>query len=97
MFVFLSRQQLTTNGAKLVQCEDGGRRGVDVSLFTRERKKREILSPPPQATRNAGAFAATVSLGAFSADSPCQLDVLGHDGHPLGVDSAQVGVLEQAD
>ncbi|CAB1334814.1 unnamed protein product [Coregonus sp. 'balchen'] len=25
------------------------------------------------------------------------MDVLGHDGHPLGVDGAQVGVLEQAD
>ena len=36
-------------------------------------------------------------LSTLSTDSPCQLDVLGHDGHPLGVDSAQVGVLEQAD
>jgi hypothetical protein len=28
-------------------------------------------------------------------DPPGQLDVLGHDGDPLGVDGAQVGVLEQ--
>jgi len=35
-------------------------------------------------------------LSAFSADSSRQLDVLGHDGHALGVDCAQVGVLEKA-
>ena len=34
-------------------------------------------------------------LGALSADTAGQLDVLGHDGHTLGVDRAQVGVLEQ--
>ena len=36
-------------------------------------------------------------LGALSADAAGQLDVLGHDGHALGVDGAQVGVLEEAD
>ena len=35
-------------------------------------------------------------LGALSSDSASQLDVLGHDGHTLGVDGAQVGVLEQS-
>ena len=34
-------------------------------------------------------------LRALAADTAGQLDVLGHDGHTLGVDSAQVGVLEQ--
>ena len=34
-------------------------------------------------------------LGTLSADSAGQLHVLGHDGHTLGVDGAQVGVLEQ--
>ncbi|KAA8578695.1 hypothetical protein FQN60_010562 [Etheostoma spectabile] len=37
------------------------------------------------------------SLSPLSADAPGQLDVFGHDGDPLGVDGAQVGVLEQAD
>ena len=37
------------------------------------------------------------SLCTLSADTTGQLDVLGHDGHPLGVDGAQVGVLEQTD
>ena len=37
------------------------------------------------------------SLSSLSADPPGELDVLRHDGHPLGVDGAQVGVLEQAD
>ena len=36
-------------------------------------------------------------LGALPSDSAGQLDVLWHDGDTLGVDSAQVGVLEQAD
>ena len=34
-------------------------------------------------------------LGALSSDPPGQLDVLGHDGDPLGVDGTQVGVLEE--
>merc|ERR1719422_317275 len=37
------------------------------------------------------------ALGPLSADPPGELDVLGHDGDPLGVDGAQVGVLEEAD
>ena len=35
--------------------------------------------------------------GPLPADAAGQLDVLGHDGHALGVDRAQVGVLEEAD
>lgn len=35
--------------------------------------------------------------GPLSADASRQLDVFRHDGHSLGVDSAQIGVLEQAD
>ena len=34
-------------------------------------------------------------LGTLSADTAGQLDVLGHDGDTLGVDGAQVGVLEE--
>ncbi|CAH1397175.1 unnamed protein product [Nezara viridula] len=34
-------------------------------------------------------------LGSFSADTASQLDILRHDGHPLGVDGAQVGILEE--
>ena len=36
-------------------------------------------------------------LGTLATDSTGQLDVLGHDGHTLGVDGAQVGVLEESD
>lgn len=39
----------------------------------------------------------TWRLGALSADAAGQLDVLWHDRDTLGVDGAQVGVLEQAD
>ena len=31
----------------------------------------------------------------LATDPPGQLDILGHDSHPLGVDGAKVGVLEQ--
>ena len=34
-------------------------------------------------------------LSTLATDTAGQLDVLGHDGHTLGVDGAQVGVLEQ--
>lgn len=37
------------------------------------------------------------SLSALSADSPGQLDVFRHDGYALGVDRAQVRVLEETD
>ena len=33
--------------------------------------------------------------GGFTSNAKGQLHVLGHDGHPPGVDGAQVGVLEQ--
>ena len=34
-------------------------------------------------------------LGALAADAPGKVHVLGHDGDALGVDGAQVGVLEE--
>ena len=37
-----------------------------------------------------------LSSSPLTTDPPGQLDILGHDGHPLGVDGAKVGVLEQA-
>ena len=36
-------------------------------------------------------------LSSFSTDSSGQLDVLWHNGHPLCVDGAQVGVFEETD
>ena len=36
-------------------------------------------------------------LSALAADAAGELDVLGHDGDALGVDGAEVGVLEEAD
>merc|ERR1719341_2519108 len=37
------------------------------------------------------------ALSPLPTDPPGELDVLGHDGNPLGVDGAQVGVLEEPD
>ena len=36
-------------------------------------------------------------LGALATDTTSELDVLGHDGDALGVDGAEVGVLEETD
>ena len=36
-------------------------------------------------------------LSALATDAACQLDILRHDRDALGVDGAQVGVLEEAD
>lgn len=41
------------------------------------------------------AFLGVGCLSALSADAAGQLNVLGHDGHALGMDGAQVGVLKQ--
>ena len=50
------------------------------------------------ALKRAGWFGLSIEkLSTLSSDSPRQLDVLGHDGHTLGVDGAQVGVFEQTD
>ena len=35
-------------------------------------------------------------LSPLATDSPGQLNILGHDGDPLGVDGAQVGVLKES-
>jgi len=35
------------------------------------------------------------TLSPLATDPPSQLNVLGHDGHALGMDGAQVGVLEE--
>ena len=35
--------------------------------------------------------------GALTANSPRQLNILGHDGYPLGVNGAQIRVFEEAD
>ena len=37
------------------------------------------------------------NLGPLSTNPPGELNVLGHDGDPLGVNCAQVGVLKQTD
>ena len=34
--------------------------------------------------------------GAFTANSPRQLNILGHDGNPLGMNGAQIRVFEEA-
>ena len=40
---------------------------------------------------------ARVSLSSFSADTSGKLNILGHDGHSLGVDGAQVSILKESD
>ena len=37
-----------------------------------------------------------LGLGALATDTTSELDVLGHDGDAMGVDGAEVGVLEEA-
>ncbi len=37
-----------------------------------------------------------IHLSTLATDAAGQLNVLGHDGDTLGVDSSQIGVLEQA-
>lgn len=48
------------------------------------------------AFRKAGLKKKVQNLSSLATDSPGKLDVLGHDGDPLGVDGAQVGVLKES-
>merc|ERR1712060_671612 len=61
-------------------------------LFNERQGARAPTSPPSEETRSRPGL-----LGALSTDSSGQLDVLWHDGDALGVDGAQVGVLEETD
>merc|ERR1719391_622519 len=36
-----------------------------------------------------------LKLGPLATDSPSQLDILGHNGHPLSMDGTKVGVLKE--
>jgi hypothetical protein len=38
-----------------------------------------------------------ISSESLASDPSCELEVLGHDGDSLGVDGAEVGVLEESD
>ena len=53
-----------------------------------------MITQPKQKKRNSPTQKLDM-IEPFSPDPPGQLYVLGHDGDPLGVDGAQVGVLEQ--
>ncbi|GMT16723.1 hypothetical protein PFISCL1PPCAC_8020 [Pristionchus fissidentatus] len=54
---------------------------------------------PDMSLLSSSSFAAVHAhcLSTLSTDAAGELDVLGHDGHSLGVDGAQVGVLEESD
>ena len=57
---------------------------------------------PPEQRKRGGRVRRYASLPiarlrAFATDAARELDVLGHDGDALGVDGAEVGVLEEAD
>ena len=53
--------------------------------------------PTKVATRAPKHKCLVTDLAALTADAAGELDVLGHDGDPLGVDGAEVGVLEERD
>uniref|UniRef100_A0ACD5ZS07 Uncharacterized protein n=1 Tax=Avena sativa TaxID=4498 RepID=A0ACD5ZS07_AVESA len=71
------------------------------SLTADETRRHVVSTPQTESTRHEQllptAQAATQSLGPLPADAAGELDVLGHDGDALGVDGAEVGVLEEAD
>ena len=62
-----------------------------------ELSSRETCLSPEKGYLFASPDGKDFDLSALSADTAGQLDVFGHDGDTLGVDGAQVGVLEQTD
>src|SRR5690349_19339309 len=77
-----------------------GNGGVERHHFGWVAGPQQQLAPPPLGGSStsycSGPAAACGCLCTLSTDAACQLDVLGHDGHTLGVDGTQVGVLKQA-
>jgi len=68
-----------------------------VKFFTVEVWRRRVLRDAGFEEELAEAVNLPRRLGALAADAAGELDVLGHDGDALGVDGAEVGVLEEAD
>ena len=42
-------------------------------------------------------FLALISSGTLASDAPDQLDIFGHQRHPLGMDGAQIRILKDSD
>ena len=55
----------------------------------------ERVSEEGDGVENAGVFVSKEHLSSLTSDSSSKLDILGHDGHTLGVDRGKVGILEQ--
>ena len=66
---------------------DAERRKRQVCLFNLFSVERDLIAQEKSISRS----------GALTTDSAGELHVLGHDGDSLGVDGAEVGVLEEAD
>ena len=66
---------------------DVERRKRQVCLFNLFSVERDLIAQEKSISRS----------GALTTDSAGELHVLGHDGDSLGVDGAEVGVLEEAD
>jgi len=85
----------TENYPELTRLTTGLKKIVHSSLevdFTETLKLKYETKPPKLSSHGD-----ELGLSPLSTDPPGELDVLGHDGDTLGVDGAQVGVLEQAD
>uniref|UniRef100_A0A8C1DFJ3 Core Histone H2A/H2B/H3 domain-containing protein n=1 Tax=Cyprinus carpio carpio TaxID=630221 RepID=A0A8C1DFJ3_CYPCA len=99
------RKQLATKAARKSAPATGGvkkphryRPGtVALREIRRYQKSTELLIRKLPFQRLPLGCDAAAGLSALSADAARQLDVFGHDGDSLGVDGAQVGVLEQTD
>jgi len=85
----------TENYPELTRLTTGLKKIVHSSLevdFTETLKLKYETKPPKLSSHGD-----ELGLSPLSTDPPGELDVLGHDGDTLGVDGAQVGVLEQPD
>ena len=69
------------------------RKDKEVSEFHRTRCS--VLFYCLMAHKSPGIFNINRCLGPLTADSPGELDILGHDSHPLGVDSREISIFEK--
>ena len=80
--------------------DSGGKRNCNASFVICDRfVYRKCVWPLKRAELDAKKLLcmAAMDLGTFTTDAASKLDILGHDGDPLGVDGTEVGILKEAD
>ena len=88
---------LTQSGQKMGRVANAKRETKCEKIVSEDKAESEDRAMLDHTSSAASFWCALDSLSALPTDSAGELNVLRHDGYALGVDGAQVGVLEETD